>query len=96
VPDIGQNAMANLKWNEVRPPHPVFVGDTIYADSEMLSKRESKSRPLAGIVHVQTRGLNQNGAVVIILKRATMVYKGDFAPQRKLLPTPKNENDESV
>ena len=65
VTDLSQNAIANLGWDEVRLPHPVFEGDTIYARSEVLETRESKSRPHAGIVRVKTTGLNQNGDTVL-------------------------------
>src|SRR5262249_53336165 len=63
VTDLSQNAVANLGWDAVRMPHPVFEGDTIYSRSEVLETRESKSRPNAGIVRVKTTGLNQDGVV---------------------------------
>ena len=62
-------------------PNPVFEGDTIYAKSEVLSKRESKSRSNVGIVSVKTTGLNQHGSVVIEFKRTFMVYKRDHLPK---------------
>ena len=80
VTDLTQNAMANLGWDEVTMPHPVFEGDTIYSRSEVLEKRESKSRPNVGIVRVRTTGLNQNGVIVMEFKRTFMVYKRDHAP----------------
>jgi acyl dehydratase len=80
VADISQNAMANLGWDEVRLPRPVFEGDTIYSRSEVLDKRESKSRPNVGIVRVKTIGFNQDGAVVIEFKRTFMVYKRGQVP----------------
>src|SRR5258707_9013801 len=61
VADISQNAFANLGWDEVRLPNPVFEGDTIYSQSEGLEKRESRSRPHVGIVTGQTSGYNQDG-----------------------------------
>jgi acyl dehydratase len=82
VLDVSQNGMANLSWDEIRLPHPVFVGDTLYAESLVLEARESKSRPYAGIVGVKTRGLNQVGEVCVTWKRSVMVYKRD-APQDK-------------
>jgi itaconyl-CoA hydratase len=82
VTDLSQNVMANLGWDEVRLPNPVFEGDTIYARSEVLEKRESKSRPNVGIVRVKTEGLNQAGAVVIEFKRTFMVYKRGHVPVR--------------
>jgi itaconyl-CoA hydratase len=81
VTDISQNVFANLGWDEVRLPHPVFEGDTIYSQSEVLEKRESRSRPNIGIVTVQTTGYNQEGKVVITFKRTLMVYKRGQAPQ---------------
>jgi acyl dehydratase len=80
VADVSQNAMANLGWDEVRLPHPVFEGDTIYSRSEVLEARESKSRPNVGIVRVKTTGFNQNGTVVIEFKRTIMVYKRGAVP----------------
>ena len=69
VSDVSMNAV-NLGWDEVRLPHPVFAGDTIYARSEVLSMRESKSQPARGIVQVKTTGFNQEGVVVIEFRRA--------------------------
>ena len=63
----------NLGWREVRLPAPVFAGDTIRAETEVLSKRESKSRPGFGIVTVRTRGLNQRDEVVIDFERSIML-----------------------
>lgn len=80
VSDVSQNVLANLGWDEVRLPAPVFEGDTIYSQSEVLNKRESQSRPHAGIVTVKTTGYNQNGQVVITFKRTVMVYKRGYAP----------------
>lgn len=83
VTDLSQNAMANLGWDEVRLPNPVFEGDTIYSYSEVLSKRESKSRPNVGIVNVKTSGYNQRGEIVITFKRTFMIYKRDDAPKKE-------------
>ena len=79
VTDISQNVFANLGWDEVRLPAPVFEGDTIYSRSEVLEKRESRSRPNVGIVRVETTGYNQKGETVITFKRTIMVYKRDHA-----------------
>ena len=65
VTDISQHAMANLGWDEVRLPHPVFEGDTIYSQSEVLEMRESRSRANVGIVKVRSTGYNQDGTVVM-------------------------------
>ena len=80
VTDLSQNVLANLGWDEVRMPYPVFAGDTIYSRSEVLEKRESKSRSNVGIVSVKTTGMNQKGDVVIEFKRTFMVYKRGHVP----------------
>jgi acyl dehydratase len=72
VVDISERAV-NLGWREVKLPAPVFAGDTIRAETEILAKRESKSRPGQGIVTVRTRGLNQRHEVVIDFERSVMV-----------------------
>src|SRR5262245_45958047 len=72
VVDLTQNGFANLEWDQVVMPHPVFEGDTIYSKSEVLEKRESKSRSNIGLVSVKTTGFNQNGAVVMEFKRTFM------------------------
>ena len=81
VTDISQNVIANLGWDAVLLPNPVFEGDTIYSQSEVLSMRESKSRPNIGIVTVRTTGYNQNGTSVITFKRTIMVYRRGMAPE---------------
>lgn len=80
VGDLSQNAIANLGWDEITLPNPVFEGDTIYSRSVVLEKRESKSRPNAGIVRVETIGFNHDGVVVIKFKRTFMVYKRGCRP----------------
>ncbi|MBA2376102.1 MAG: MaoC family dehydratase [Actinomycetota bacterium] len=80
VTDISQNVFANLGWDEVRLPAPVFEGDTVYSESRVLEKRESKSRPNVGIVRVETTGYNERGTVVISFKRTIMVYKRGHSP----------------
>ena len=89
VSDISQNVFANLGWDEIRLPNPVFEGDTIYSQSEVLEKRESRSRPNAGSVTAQTTGYNQDGKIVITFKRINMVYKRGQAPKIPRL-TPEN------
>ena len=81
VIDLTMNAVANLGWDEVRLPNPVFEGDTLYARSEVLGARESRSRPNAGIVRVKTTGVNQDGATVIEFTRTFMVWKRGHAPR---------------
>jgi len=79
VADISRYAV-NLGWDEVRMPAPVFAGDTIYAQTEVLSARESKSRPHMGIVEVKTTGFKQDGTVVMTFRRTVMVYKRGQEP----------------
>jgi acyl dehydratase len=86
VSDLSQQAIANLGWNKVRMPHPVFVGDTLYAESLVLEARPSKSRPHAGVVTVRTRGLNQDGAVCIVYERSFLVYRRGEAHDQDLFP----------
>ncbi len=74
VADMSRNAV-NLGWEDVRLPHPVFEGDTIHARSEVLEKRESRSRPNMGIMRFKTTGYNQDGQTVIEFVRTIMVYK---------------------
>jgi itaconyl-CoA hydratase len=81
VTDVSQNALANLGWEEVKMPHPVFEGDTIYSRSEVLGIRESKSRPQVGIVRVKTTGFNQDRKVVLEFTRSFMVYKRAHLPR---------------
>jgi acyl dehydratase len=80
VPDTSENATANLSWEAISLPNPVFVGDTLWAESEVLERRESQSRPTVGIVAIRTRGINQRREVVIEYRRSFMVYKRD-APE---------------
>ena len=81
VSDVSQNVFANLAWDEVRLPAPVFEGDTIYSRSEVLEKRESRSRPSVGIVAVKTTGYNQHGTTVKTFKRTIMVFRKNHAPK---------------
>jgi acyl dehydratase len=75
VSDVSQKAIGNLGWTDVRLTAPVFAGDTLYAESEVLAKRESKSRPTQGIVTVATTGKKQDGTVVITYERTVLVPK---------------------
>ena len=77
VSDISQKTIANLGWDKVRLSGPVFVGDTLYAESQVLSKRESNSRPNQGIVSVETKGIKQDESVVISFERSMLIpFKG--------------------
>ncbi|MBS1883763.1 MAG: MaoC family dehydratase [Actinobacteria bacterium] len=80
VPDTSENGTANLSWTDIELPAPVFVGDTLWAESEVLDLRESRSNPDVGIVSIRTRGINQRGETVIEFKRAFMCYR-KAAPQ---------------
>ena len=80
VTDLTVNAVANLGWDEVKLPHPVFEGDTIRSKSEVLEIRESKSRPNAGIVRVKTTGMNQQDVPVIEFTRTFLIWKRGHVP----------------
>jgi len=75
VSDVSQKAVANLGWDKVRLTAPVFAGDTIYAESEVLEVRESKSRPADGIVSVRTTGKKADGTVFMTFERSILVPK---------------------
>jgi itaconyl-CoA hydratase len=80
VTDVSQHVFANLGWDEVRLPAPVFEGDTIYSQSTVLMVRPSKSHPDAGIVEVRTIGYNQTGTIVISFRRTVMVFRRGHGP----------------
>jgi itaconyl-CoA hydratase len=80
VGDLSRHAV-NLGWDEVRLPAPLFEGDTIYARTQVLHCRESKSRPNMGIVEMETTGFKQDGTVVITYRRTILVYKRGCAPE---------------
>jgi itaconyl-CoA hydratase len=75
VADVSQHAIANLGWTDIVMPAPVFNGDTLYAETSVLEKRESKSRPGQGIVSVATRAWKQDGTTVMTFKRTILVPK---------------------
>jgi acyl dehydratase len=77
VRDLSQNAVANLGWDKIKLTAPVFVGDTIYAQSEVLDKRESKSRPNQGIVTVLTTGRKADDTQFMNFERAFLVPKSE-------------------
>ena len=79
VSDISQKTIANLGWDKIKLTAPVYVGDTLYAESVVLSKRESKSRPTQGIVSVRTTGFNQDGKEVISYERTMLIPKKGHA-----------------
>lgn len=83
VSDVSQHAV-NLGWEDVTVPAPVFEGDTIYAQTEVLSMRESESRPAMGIVAIKTTGFKQDGTVVMQFRRTILVYKRGHGPTRPI------------
>jgi acyl dehydratase len=89
VADLSQNAVLNLGWKEIVLSHPVFVGDTLYSESIVLGKRESNSRPYAGIITARTRGLNQHGDECISWERSVMVYRRDAPHDKDYFPIAK-------
>lgn len=83
VSDTSQKAIANLGWNDIRLTAPVFAGDTIYAESEVLEKRESKSRPNQGIVTIRTTGKKADGTVFMTYERSMLIPKRGHAVEDK-------------
>lgn len=86
VADVSENGVA-LGWDEVKLPNPLFAGDTLYSESHVLEKRESRSNSKRGVVKVRTRGIQQEGKVVIDYVRSVLVWKKAHAPTRDLFPT---------
>jgi itaconyl-CoA hydratase len=82
VHDVSMNVMANLGWDRVRLPNPVFEGDTIASESEVLSVRASRSRADVGVVEVRTIGFNQEGVIVVTFERTLLVYRRGHGPGR--------------
>ncbi len=80
VNDVSGKSPANLGWTDIKLTHPVFAGDTLYAESEVLNVRESNSRPTQGIVTTRTRAFNQDGKQVMEFTRNSLVYKRGNAP----------------
>lgn len=91
VTDVSQNVMANLGWDDVRLPNPLFEGDTVYSSSEVVAARPSASRPEVGIVEVRTTGYKQDGTPVITFRRSVMVYRRGRGPVRPK-PSPRPES----
>lgn len=80
VSDVSQKAVANLGWQDIKLTHPLFPGDTLYAESKVVEKRESKSRPEQGVVTVETTGKNQHGQVVCTFRRSMLIWKRGCGP----------------
>ncbi len=83
VSDISQKTIANLGWDKIKLTSPVFIGDTIYAESEVLAKRESKSRPTQGIVTVKTTGKKADGTQFMSYERTMLIPKRGHAVDDK-------------
>ena len=90
VIDMSQNAVANLGWTDIKLTHPVYIGDTIYAESVCTDKRESSSRPTMGIITMDTRGLNQDGDQIVSWTRSVMVPKRESGIGQNYFPSAKN------
>ena len=83
VSDISQKAIGNLGWNDIKLTRPVLVGDTLYAESEVLDKRESAKRPTQGVVTVRTTGRKSDGTVFMSFERTILVPKRGHAVDDK-------------
>jgi acyl dehydratase len=92
VADTSENGFA-LGWDQIRLPNPLFEGDTLYSVSEVVDKRESSSRPTQGIVKFRTRGVKQDGTVVIDYTRSVMVWKRAHAPALRHVPKIREDGD---
>jgi acyl dehydratase len=88
VTDISQNAIANLGWTDIKLLHPLFVGDTLYAESVVTGARPSRSREGAGIIECFTRGLNQAGETIISYRRTVLVPKREGSSAINSFPVP--------
>ena len=86
---LSQNAVANLGWSDIKLTHPVYIGDTLYAESICLEKRESSSRPELGIIRMKTRGLNQDGDEIVSWFRSVMIPKRTSGIGQNYFPTAK-------
>jgi acyl dehydratase len=84
VTDVSQKAIANLGWTDIKLTHPLFAGDTLYSESEVIEKRESASRPGAGLVTVKTTGLNQDGKVIGTFSRTMLIAKKGHSVEDKV------------
>lgn len=83
VSDTSQKAIANLGWTDIKLTAPVFAGDTLYAESEVLEKRESASRPTQGIVKIRTIGRKADGTVIMSFDRSMLIPKRGHAVEDK-------------
>jgi len=83
VPDVSGSCIANLEVEQLTHKMPTFHGDTIYAETRVIEKRESASKPDRGVVTVETKGFNQRGEEVCYFRRKVLVWMRDAAPQRR-------------
>ena len=83
VSDVSQKTIANLGWDKIKLSAPVFVGDTVYAESEVLAVRESKSRPTQGVVSVKTTGKKSDGTIFMTYERTMLIPKRGHAVDDK-------------
>ena len=90
VIDMSQNAVANLGWTDIKLTHPVYIGDTIYAESVCTEMRESSSRPNMGLITMFTRGLNQDGDQIVSWVRTVMLPKRETGIGQNYFPEAKN------
>ena len=90
VSDTSQKAIANLGWKEIKLTAPVFAGETIYAESEVLSKRESRSRPGQGIVTIKTTGKKADGTVFMVYERSFLIATRESAADANQDPATEN------
>lgn len=86
VTDVSQNAIANLGWESIKLPHPVFVGDTLWGESLVLETRPSRKYAYGGIVRFRTRGLNQDGKVCVSYNRTVLLYRRDAPHNKNVFP----------
>ena len=89
VTDTSENGV-NLGWDEIRIPNPLFEGETLYCESEVLDKRESRSNPQRGIVKFRSRGIKQDGTIVLDYTRSVMIWKREHAPSTNIFPQPQD------
>lgn len=80
VSDVSQKAVANLGWTDIRMLKPLFAGDTLYSESEVLEKRDSKKRPTQGVVTIKSIGKNQHGEIVCDFVRTMLIWKQGHGP----------------
>ena len=83
VSDVSQKAVANLGWTDIRMLKPLFAGDTLYSETEVIEKRESAKRPTQGIVTIKTIGKNQHGEIVCDFMRTMLIWKKGHGPMEE-------------